>query len=580
MAALTYQKSGGALMTRTLPDLATSSAFVLDLLQPSSTYTVNLQATDAFGLVSAVSTLTVDTTTGGTPDVTVTLDPGKTAPISPYIYGINKFDPEITDAPAGVAFSRTGGDRWTAYNWVNNASNAGSDWLYESDNYLDASSVPGDAVRSRIASDQILNRASLVTFQLQGFVAADEAGPVPPPYPNLSRFKPVVDQKGAPFTTTPSPTDTSVYMDEFAWTLDQQLPGIFSASAPIPTFIQLDNEPDLWNATHLEVQGATNIDADAFITHTIALAEALKDPFPDLKIFGPVNYGFNGLYNWQNTMTSTVGGADWFVDKYLAGLAAASATYGRRLLDVYDIHWYSSATDANGNAITGLAGTTLTDDQVQAVAQSPRSLWDPTYTENSWITTDVLGGPIQILARIQAKIDAAYPGTLMSITEYENGGDNHLAGALAEADNLGVFGDMGLFAASWWPLQATYPYPMGAYRAYRGFDGASANFGDTHLGASSSNIAAISVHASLDSRTSGRVVFVAINRSTAYQEVALTGQTLAGNAYVYRITAASGAVQVAAGKPVAPVFVGQVPVGGTTFLVLLPPLSISTMDIH
>ena len=42
-------------------------------------------------------------------------------PISKYIYGVNQ---EIAGNYAGATQSRLGGNRWTAYNWENNASNA------------------------------------------------------------------------------------------------------------------------------------------------------------------------------------------------------------------------------------------------------------------------------------------------------------------------------------------------------------------------------------------------------------------------------------------------------------------------
>jgi hypothetical protein len=66
--------------------------------------------------------------------------------------------------------------------------------------------------------------------------------------------------------------------------------GIFGVSSVHPTFISLDNEPDLWNSTHEEVQGSTNISSGNFIAKTVTLSEALKDQFPNLIIFGPVNY--------------------------------------------------------------------------------------------------------------------------------------------------------------------------------------------------------------------------------------------------------------------------------------------------
>ena len=54
-------------------------------------------------------------------------------PISPWIYGSNQVEPS---AAHGESMGRLGGNRWTAYNWETNASNAGSDYLYQNDTYL------------------------------------------------------------------------------------------------------------------------------------------------------------------------------------------------------------------------------------------------------------------------------------------------------------------------------------------------------------------------------------------------------------------------------------------------------------
>jgi hypothetical protein len=576
-AVVTYQKPGGSLMTRSLSDLTATRSMVLDLLEPSSTYTVQVAATDAFGNVSSPATITVTTTSGGTPDVTITIDPATTKAISPYIYGLNSSG-SLTDAPSGVTFDREGGNRWTAYNWENNASNAGSDYNYQNDDYLGGGNTPGGAVLNQLTLDQARNQASLVTFQMQGYVAADKLQTSTDPNQGdlATRFKQEVFKKGSAFTATPSTSDAYVYMDEFAWALNQSKPGIFGASPVHPAFVSLDNEPELWGDTHSEIQKGL-IDPEAFIQKTISLTKALKDQFPDMKTFGPVHYGFNGIVNWQSSAGFSA--SYWFTDKYLQELNTASAAYGKRLLDVYDFHWYSEAKSADTNKrISDLTSATLTAQEIQAIVQSPRSLWDATYTEKSWIA-DYFGGPVYILGRLQAKIDTDWPGTKLSITEYESGGDNHIAGAIAQADNLGIFADQGVFAASWWPPNATYPYTMGAFLAYRGFDGAGANFGDMALKTTSSAIDKVSVHASLDSHASGRMVFVAINRSTVAQKVALNGQALSGTTRVYRITAESGAAQVAAGKPVVPMLVGSVPASGTSLFITLPPMSVSTIEV-
>ncbi len=521
-----------------------------------------------------------------TANVTITVNPSATHAISPYIYGIN-FHSGVTGAPPLLTFDRDGGNRWTAYNWENNASNAGSDYLYENDNYLSSSNVPAEAVRSFIAGDQVNGLASLVTFQLQGLVSADENGPVSVANPpDLTRFKTVVDKKSTvsstPFTLTPPTTDANVYMDEFIWALDQKFKGmgIFGTNPTQPTFISLDNEPELWNSTHLEVQGSTAVTSDNYITKTIALSKALKDQFPNVVIFGPVHYGFQGLYNWQGELSATPGGTNWFPDKYLAAIKAASTTYGKPLVDVYDFHWYVEEYDSNGTRALDLTSTTLTDAQVQLIVQSPRALWDPTFTDstnsNPWIYQELGSTPINLLGRLQAKINAENPGMKISITEYENGGTNHIAGTIAQADNLGIFGSQNLFAASFWPPNGTYSYVLAGFRAFRGFDGANACFGDTSLQATSSSVQNVVVYASTDSTTPGRTVFVAINRSNTAQVTAINGATLSGTAHLYQMTAVSTQGQ----NPVAPASIGTMAVSGSSMTITLPALSVTTIDVH
>jgi hypothetical protein len=539
---------------------------------------------------SAEANATPTAPSNQTPDVTITIDPTKTKPISPYIYGLNFYFGE-TDPPPMATLDRDGGDRWTAYNWENNASNAGSDYFYESDDYLSSSTVPAEAVRSFIAQDQNNGLASLVTVQMQGLVAADENGQVSVASPpDLSRFKTVVDKKSTvsatPFTVTPPTTDANVYMDEFVWALNQKLPGIFGASPAHPTFINLDNEPELWNTTHLEVQGPNPVTSDNYITKTINLTKAIKDQFPNTIIFGPVHYGFEGIYSWQGELSPTPNGTNWFPDKYLTAIKSASTTYGKPLVDVYDFHWYAEDYDVNGTRILDLTSTTLTDAQVQLIVQSPRNLWDPTFNDqaagnsNPWIYQTLGNTPINILGRLQAKINAENPGMKLSVSEYESGGWNHIAGTVAQADNLGIFGAQGVFAASFWPPNGTYSYGLAGFRAFRDFDGANSVFGDTSLQSTSSNVANVVVYASTDSTTAGRVVFVAINRSKSSQIVAINGESLNGTAHLYQMTSATAAAQVSGGNPVAPVAAGTMAASGSTLTITLPGLSVTTIDVH
>ena len=92
----------------------------------------------------------------------------------------------------------------------------------------------------------------------------------------------------------------------------------------------------------------------------------------------------------------------------------------------------------------------------------------------------------------------------------------------------------------------------------------------------SSNVQNVAAYASTDSTHAGRTVFVAINRSTATQQVAFAGLPVSGTAHLWRISASSASGQ----NPVKPVSAGTQAVSGSTFSIALPALSVTTIDIY
>lgn len=112
--------------------------------------------------------------------VPMQVDAGSTGKaISPMIYGVN-FGATSHFSPAGnprAGLFRAGGDRWSTYNWVNNASNGAIWWSYRNDGYLSTSSQPGEAVTNR--ATQVFSNPSgklLITVPMLGRVAADKLG--------------------------------------------------------------------------------------------------------------------------------------------------------------------------------------------------------------------------------------------------------------------------------------------------------------------------------------------------------------------------------------------------------------------
>ena len=119
-------------------------------------------------------------------------------------------------------------------------------------------------------------------------------------------------------------------------------------------------------------------------------------------------------------------------------------------MDVLDLHWYPEARGGGARVIEDNNGPAVAAARVQA----PRSLWDPSYVETSWISLDARAGAIRLIPRMKEKIAAHYPGTGLAVTEYNYGGGGHISGALAQADVLGILGREGVFAARtawcWW----------------------------------------------------------------------------------------------------------------------------------
>lgn len=424
-------------------------------------------------------------------------------PISRYIYGVNQ---PLEGAYANLPFTRVGGNRWTAYNWTNNASNAGNDWQFQNDSYLGGGDKPAGAVCPRIENAASRGAGILLTIPMCDYVAADKkgGGDVRKSGPDYlaTRFCRNQPKKGAAFTLTPR--GPVVYQDEFVNWIQTTYPSC-RTDAKVPIWFSLDNEPDLWSHTHAEIHPQPITYAE-IVRKTIDFAGAIKAVAPKALIFGPVNYGWGGFTNLQHAPD---GNKRDFLEYFLAQMKEAETAAGKRLLDVLDVHWYPEARGGN----VRITAPDAKDEVAAARMQAPRSLWDTQYMETSWITKDVLRKPIGLIPRLMEKVDRCYPGTKLAITEYNYGGGEHISGAIAQADVLGIFGREGVFAACQWPLAKKEPFIAGAFQMFRDFDGQKGTFGDTSILARTDHVADTSIYASLDSASSSRMVVVAINKT-------------------------------------------------------------------
>jgi hypothetical protein len=526
---------------------------------------------------STIHAITPDNPGGGS--VQFTLNSGESVKaISPWIYGTNFATVD------NARLNRIGGNRLTGYNWENNASNAGSDWYHHSDFGMgnnNPNAPPGTAFRSAIQSAMANDAAVIVTVPMAGYVAADGNGTVDEtqiaPSP---RWKQVVPKKstiypGSPFSTNPNKTDGYVFTDELAnWVENFKSPGQ-------PVFYSLDNEVGLWGETlpsgwqsgdqprpwenppYPGVQPSSggrthptihpyNPSFAELRDKTIAHAGAIKDVNPNAMVFGGVGYGWTDFTNLSGapdavTNPSHPGGDQTGEMHYhewlLQQVRNAEVAQGRKLMDVLDLHWYTEVY-ADGQRITGDLATPAA---IAARVQAPRSLWDSNYGfhasnpvlgENSWIAQWGTQGAIKLLPRVQRDIDDFNPGTKIAITEYNYGGNNHISGAIAQADVLGIFGREGVFAANIWGGGS---YIDGAFDMYLNYDAAGGSFGDTSIKANTSNISQSAIYASLDSSDPNRMVVVAINRTAnpITTGIAVTHDRVFDHAEVYQLTSVS-----------------------------------------
>ena len=154
-------------------------------------------------------------------------------------------------------------------------------------------------------------------------------------------------------------------------------------------------------------------------------ASAIKAQDPDAQILGPAAWG------WCAYFCSALdgcgdGGPDLpshggvqFLAWYLQQAQPTSTAHGKRLVDYLDIHYYPQALGrrAHRRRVERDAALRL---------RSLKSLYDPTYIDESWIGT-VAVRPRRSHPADEGWIAAHYPGTKLAISEYNWGNDDGIS---------------------------------------------------------------------------------------------------------------------------------------------------------
>jgi|CZKI01.1.fsa_nt_gi hypothetical protein len=467
--------------------------------------------------------------------IQISVDPGSgRRPISPYVYGTDQ-DLAGVSTPGARRF---GGDRLTGYNWETNASNAGTDYINNSDNYLvdelPASQQATPAIALTTFHDQSLSLGvpyTILTLQMAGYVAADENGPVTAAQAApSSRWNLVLNNTpGGVFPPSPNLTDGTVYMDEVLNLLVSRY-GPASGATGVKGY-NLDNEPSLWPSTHPYLHPAQTTCAEE-VSKSVALSTTIKRMDPTAEVLGPVLYGSEAYFTFQNApdwpALETSTGFRWFIDYYLDQMSKASATAGTRLIDVFDLHRYSDENVSGtgpDQSITNQTDFTDTASDMDRV-QAPRVLWDATYVENSWVQ-QYYSQFLPWIPNIQASINAHYPGTKLSFTEYSYGGESDISGGIAQADVFGIYGKFGVYLGCVWILHGTPPpvYTAAAFNLYLDYDGQGGKFGATSVSETDSDTVNTSAYAAVDS--AGALHVVVLNKS--YTQTADLNFQIAGS---------------------------------------------------
>ena len=437
--------------------------------------------------------------------VNITVDPSSNRhPIDPRIYGLNYATPaQLQDLR--VPLHRLGGNNTSRYNWNINADNRGSDWYFESVPY--GSATAGAEVDAFIASTHAGGAEPMVTIPLIDWVAKLGAnrsvlGSFPrSAFPSQCAFD---GNAGngllADCSTKITGNDKNLanvpaggaFQQGFINHLVSAWGGA-AASGGLKYYL-LDNEHSIWFLTHRDVHpdGPT---MEEIRNKIIDVGTRIRNADAAAKIVEPEEWGWGGLF---------YSGSDWarpgvgcppdcpdraahgdmdYLPWLLKELRQHDIPTGKRVIDVFAVHYYPQQT----NLVYADSAETLPATQL-ARNRSTRSLWDPSYVDESWIQ---YGPPpsniVRLVPRIKEWVDTYYPGLETGITEYNWGAESHINGATTQADILGIFGREGLDLATRWttppPTRPTYK----SFQMYRNYDGNGGGFGDTSVSATGPN---------------------------------------------------------------------------------------------
>jgi hypothetical protein len=442
---------------------------------------------------------------------------------------------------ARIGIDRWGGNATTRYNYKLDVTNAGNDWFFEVLPNTNSAFPDVSDFNTQVTQDKTAGAKTMGSVPVAGWTAKSRTKAC-----SFSVAKYGVQQKTDPFwsdcgngvkldgtnITTNDATDTGMPIDE-TWAGDwvKYLVGKFGDAAGGGVAVySLDNEPSWWDANHRDVHPLP-FTYDEVTQKGLKVAAAVKTADPTAEVSGPViDFWPNYFYSMKDVRTGWGSGPNFtfngnpvdrkahgnvpMLEYYLQQFKAAQDAdpAHTRLLDYLDVHAYFAANNGGFQP----AGTA---EQQRVLIDSTRVMWDPTYTDSNYTDPDDVSAnpkPLapQVIRRMKKWVADDYPGTKLAITEYNWGAQEHISGAVAQADLLGIFGREGLdLGTLWGPPDPVKQKPgLLAFAMFRNYDGANGEFGDVALSSASVDSTKISVFAAR--RTAdGAVTVIVINKT-------------------------------------------------------------------
>lgn len=450
--------------------------------------------------------------------------------ISPLIYGVSWADAAAAK-DLRLTFNRWGGNATSRYNWQENCQSHTSDWFFESlprpgaepgaeaDDFIKLTRAGGGLAGITIPTlDWIAKlgpqRSRLSSFSVVKYGPQQQTDQWFPDAGNGRHAdgSPITGNDPADANVRNSPAVQAAWMNHLRETWG-------NASAGGVKHFFIDNEPCLWHETHRDVHphgAAMEEMRDRFITY----ATMVRKAEPDAQIIGPELWGYLAWISSGLDQAQAKNGGPRNADRkahddldfmpwFLRQIATHQRDTNVKILDVLTTHIYPQAGE-------------FSDDVSPAMCErrnrSTRILWDPTYVDDSWIGKQ--GIKVAMIPRFKKWIADESPGLQLGLTEYSWGADQHMNGATAQADVLGILGRENLHMAARWtcPKAGTPVYQV--IKLMRNADGNGGGFGDWSLAIDHPDPDRVSLFAAVRS-SDGALTILMVNKTTDVQRVTI-----------------------------------------------------------